>query len=98
MITLAKSGTLADHRKASEFLGQGPVLHKLFKEMGKRYASRPGGYTRLMRDFPRKGDGAPMAIVELVDRVLKPVTTEKKSSKEKLKPAIKAGAVAQASK
>ena len=103
MITLGKSGTLASHRIAASFLGDGPALKKLFGEIGKRYQSRVGGYTRLMRDVPRKGDGAPMALVELVDRVPKPVTTQKKTGKEKFKtdlkaPAKKAQAGAQAAK
>ncbi len=92
MITLGKSGTLANRRLAASFLGDGPALEKLFGEIGKRYQSRQGGYTRLMRDVPRKGDGAPMALVELVDRVPKPVTTKKKTGKEKIKTELKAPA------
>ena len=69
MITLAKKGTLASHRQAAGFLGDGPALRKLFKELGKRYQARQGGFTRLMRDFPRKGDGAPMAVLELIDQI-----------------------------
>ena len=85
MIRLAKIGSLASRRQASAFLGNAPVLSRLFGEIAKRYASRPGGFTRLVRDLPRKGDGAPMAILELVDRPPKPVTTEKKTAKEKKK-------------
>lgn len=105
MISLAKAGTLASRRQAASFLGEGPALGKLFKEIGKRYLARQGGFTRLIRDFPRKGDGAPMAILELVDRVVKPVTTQKKSGKGKEKttadtkaPAKKLAAAGQASK
>ncbi len=91
MITLAKAGTLAAHRKASILIGDGVALKKLFAEMGKRYQARKGGFTRLVRVMPRKGDGSPMAIVELIDRVPKPVTTEKAGAKEKAKkPAIAA--------
>lgn len=92
MISLGKTGTLANHRLAASFLGDGPALKKLFGEIGKRYASRQGGYTRLMRDVPRKGDGAPMAVLELVDRVPKPITTKKKTGKEKIKTDLKAPA------
>ncbi len=98
MITLAKGGSLANRRLAASFLGDVPALGKRFKEIGKRYENRPGGFTRLIRDFPRKGDGAPMAIIELVDRVIKPVSTEKKAGKDKaaagLKPPAKKFAAA----
>ncbi len=92
MITLAKYGTLAHRRQAASFLGDASVIKKLFGELGKRYASRQGGYTRLMRDFNRKGDGAPMAILELVDRVAKPVATEKPQPKGQKKAPLKAPA------
>ena len=85
LITLAKAVTLSAQRQAASFLGDGVALKKLFSEIGKRYQTRKGGFTRLVRDLPRKGDGSPMAIVELIDRVPKPVTTEKAAAKEKAK-------------
>ena len=85
MITLGKAGTLASQRQAAAFLGNERALRKLFQEIGKRYQTRAGGYTRLVRDFPRKGDGSPMAIIELIDRPPKPIATEKPAGKEKKK-------------
>lgn len=90
MISLAKVGTMAARRVAASFLGDVPVVGKLFKEIGKRYQARQGGFTRLIRDLPRRGDGSPMAILELVDRVVKPVSTEKKTGKAKGKADTKA--------
>ena len=92
MISLAKDGTLASRRAAAGFLGEGPAVGKLFKEIGKRYQARQGGFTRLIRAIPRKGDGAPMAILELVDRVVKPITTKKKAGKDKTTADTKAPA------
>ncbi len=92
MITLAKKGTLASRKQAASFLGAGAALSKLFNELGKRYAARPGGYTRLIHDFPRRGDGSPMAVLELIDRVPKPVTTQKKEGKDKKAAPVKAPA------
>ena len=66
MITLAKRGDLHARRQAAAYLLDETVLKKLFDTLGPRYADRPGGYTRIMRTGPRQGDGAPMAIIELV--------------------------------
>jgi large subunit ribosomal protein L17 len=66
MITLAKRGDLHARRQAASYLLDESVLKKLFDTIGPRYADRPGGYTRIMRTGPRQGDGAPMAIIELV--------------------------------
>lgn len=72
MITLAKRDTLHARRQAISFLRpSGPtraeVVQKLFSELGARYAERPGGYTRIIKLAPRRGDNAPMAILELMD-------------------------------
>ena len=66
MITLAKGANLANYRRALSFLTKEDVAKKLFDEIGPKYAERNGGYTRVVRIGPRLGDGAEMAIVQLV--------------------------------
>lgn len=66
MITLAKDNTLASYRQALAFITKEDVANKLFKEIGPKYADRKGGYTRIVRIGPRRGDAAEMAIIELV--------------------------------
>ncbi len=66
MITLAKTNTLASYRQALGFITKEDVANKLFKELGPKYAGRNGGYTRVVRIGPRRGDAAEMAIVQLV--------------------------------
>jgi large subunit ribosomal protein L17 len=66
LITLAKRGDLHSRRLAAAYLLDETVLKKLFDTIGPRYADRQGGYTRIVRIGPRKGDAAPMAILELV--------------------------------
>ena len=66
MITLAKDNTLASYRQAMAFVTKEDVANKLFKESGPKYADRNGGYTRIVRIGPRRGDAAEMAIVQLV--------------------------------
>jgi large subunit ribosomal protein L17 len=68
MITLGKRGTLHARRQAAAVVRRGPVVRKLFEELGPRYASRPGGYTRMVKLGTRAGDAAEIAIVELVGR------------------------------
>ncbi len=66
MITLAKANTLASYRQALSFITKEEVANKLFKEIGPKYADRNGGYTRVVRIGPRRGDAAEMAIIQLV--------------------------------
>ena len=66
MITLAKDNTLASYRQALAFITKEDVANKLFKELGPKYADRKGGYTRVVRIGPRRGDAAEMAIIQLV--------------------------------
>ena len=68
LITLAKQDSVANRRLAFARLRDRKTVTKLFGELGPRYISRPGGYTRILRCGYRSGDSAPMAFVELVDR------------------------------
>lgn len=76
VITLGKSPSLANRRLAFSRLRDRENVMKLFSTLGPRYITRPGGYIRILKYGFRKGDNAPMALVELVDRPLKN-TTEK---------------------
>ena len=66
MITLGKKGDLAAYRRALSYITKEDVAQKLFKEVAPGYAERSGGYTRVVRIGPRRGDAAEMAIIELV--------------------------------
>ena len=66
MITLAKKNDLAAYRQALSFLTKEDAAKKLFDKLGPQYAERNGGYTRVVRIGPRRGDAAEMAIVQLV--------------------------------
>lgn len=66
MITLGKKGNLAAYRRAMSYITKEDVVNKLFKEVAPKYAERNGGYTRVTRLGPRRGDAAEMAIIELV--------------------------------
>jgi large subunit ribosomal protein L17 len=66
MITSAKKGDLASRRLVMAQIANKTVIHNLFTEIGPRYATRNGGYTRITKLGPRKGDSAPMAVIELV--------------------------------
>ena len=83
MITIAKEPTLANKRRVLAFVTKEDVVKKLFDEIAPQYASRPGGYTRIMRTGPRRGDAAEMCIIELVK-------DEKKAAK-KSRTAARAG-------
>jgi len=66
LITLAKNDTLHNRRQALAYLFEEDVVRKLFKEIGPKYADRPGGYTRIVKIGPRRGDGSMMVLVELI--------------------------------
>ena len=66
MITLAKQNNLASYRQALAFITKEDVAKKLFDEIGPKYATRDGGYTRVLKMGPRRGDAAEMAIIELL--------------------------------
>ena len=67
LITLAKKGDLAARRRAAQDLRDSEILQKLFVELGPKFATRPGGYTRVLKTGFRRGDNAPTALIELVD-------------------------------
>ena len=66
MITLVKKDTLATRRQALAFITREDVVTKVFKELAPKYATREGGYTRVTRTGPRRGDAAEMGVIELV--------------------------------
>jgi len=66
VITKARKGGLHRHRQLLSYLGDAEMVDKLMKDIGPRYAERPGGYTRILKLGPRHGDNAPMARIELV--------------------------------
>jgi large subunit ribosomal protein L17 len=70
LITFAKRGDVAARREVLKAVPDRDVVHRLFSEIAPRMAERDGGYTRILKLGPRKGDGAPMAIIELVDRTV----------------------------
>jgi large subunit ribosomal protein L17 len=92
LITLAKSDSQASRRRAFDQLRDDGVVEKLFVELGPRYQTRPGGYTRILRMMPRPGDSAPMALMELVDQPEKTATVAGDAPAAKVKPEKKAKA------
>ncbi len=82
MITLAKRDTLHSRRQAAAFLNTPGAVKKLFDNLGPRFAQRNGGYTRVVRLGPRKGDGAELALIELLGSELKKRTEERRKRRE----------------
>lgn len=86
MITLAKDDTLHARRQAASFLKTPASVKKLFDTLGARFGQRAGGYTRIVRLGPRKGDGAEQAMIELVgSELVKRAADRAKRREERLK-------------
>lgn len=81
MITLAKDGSLPAQRRLGAFLYDSGAISKLLKETAQTYKDRQGGYTRVLHLGPRNGDGAEMALIELVDYQPKPKKVKKAAGK-----------------
>ena len=95
LITLSKKGDLSSRRKAISILNEKKSIDKLFNVYSKRYQNREGGYTRIVKLFPRYGDNAPTAVIEFVDRDIEakgkdcgPVQIKKKKEEEPEPPQV----------
>jgi len=90
MITLAKKDTLHSRRRVLRTVYKKDVVKKLFEELGPRFSERPGGYCRIIKLGPRAGDGAEMAVIELIGTEFEKKTKKKESAAEKAKAAARA--------
>ena len=79
LITLGKRGDLHARRQVLRTIRDKAVVHELFTEIGPRYENREGGYTRITKIGPRKGDNAPMAVIELVEALNRPAAKKAKA-------------------
>ena len=86
LVTLGKNGSLHARRKALGYIRDRTVVEKLFSELAQRYMDRPGGYTRIVKLGYRRGDNAPVSLIELVTEEYKP-----KKKRQKAKPEAQTG-------
>jgi len=91
LVTFAKRDDLAARRRVRRVIREKDTFVELFEQIAPRFANRPGGYTRIVKVGPRRGDAAPMAIIELVEELEVAATTNVKTEKRK---AAKADVVA----
>jgi large subunit ribosomal protein L17 len=103
LITLGKTDSDASRRLAFARLRDMAIVTKLFEDIGPRFKTRPGGYTRILRMVPRAGDNAPMALMQLVDRpaaqeTAEPADAEGKTTKKTKAKAKSAAPVARKKK
>lgn len=89
LITKARKGDLHNRRLVARTIRDKSVLHTLFTEIAPHFEGRPGGYTRITKIGPRKGDAAPMAVIELVQEEMAAATTGKAAKAAKAAPAAK---------
>jgi len=96
MITLGKRGGLHSRRLAAAYIRKRSVVSKLFGEVAERFKDRPGGYTRIIKLGVRRGDAAPISLIELTDRGAAAMSEAEKKAERRRKSAEKRAEAAQA--
>ena len=94
LVTFAKKGDLHSRRQVLAVLPDQEIVKSLFDDIAPRFANRPGGYTRIVKAGIRKGDAAPMAIIELVEELVATTPAPAKAAKATARKSAKADAVA----